>query len=173
VSFDGRELPDTPALGGWLEAHGRKLRIFSAEKTPSVVVLVRDRKARRRLGQIDRLLRQQGVEPPAVLDRPRAVLWVLGDAPEDESHYTLQSIRGFLAALRVPAFLWAPKPQSLEGFEPGPREGIFFGAPGMTAALREMEASLEAQHVLWVEGDFLPQEIELAPGAPAWVSLVE
>jgi hypothetical protein len=35
----------------------------------------------------------------------------------------------------------------------------------MRAALRRLEKELESQTIVWIEGDWMPQEIALAPGA--------
>src|SRR5688572_19257902 len=39
--------------------------------------------------------------------RPRAVVLVLGGAPEDASRYDPATVRRYLAAIRVPLFVWS------------------------------------------------------------------
>lgn len=106
-------------------------------------------------------------------ERPRAVLLIVAEEPEDHSQLGLGSVRRFLAALRVPAVVWAPAPQSLARLDPGGGEGLYFGAEGLVAAFEAMATSLETQHVVWVEGDPLPNEIRRGPAAPEWLSLAE
>lgn len=100
--------------------------------------------------------------------RPRAVVLVLGERPtEDPSFHAPARVRDYLAALRVPLVVW-----SLGGLE-APAVKAWGGAVDVssltklrraTAALRK---ELEAQVVVWVEGAYLPQEIELTAAATA------
>jgi hypothetical protein len=96
--------------------------------------------------------------------RARAVVLLLIDA-RDASRHSPQDVRRFLERLRVPLFVW-----SLDdlGGETKRRWGEV--APvdydsAIEEAVHALRRSLATQRIVWVEGRFLPQEIELAQGA--------
>ena len=94
----------------------------------------------------------------------RAVLLVLGRSAEDASTYTPAVVRRYLDLLRVPLFVW-----TLEDAAPERSPWGEVAAVGTRSSLRAAYArlrdSLDSQRILWVEGRYLPQEIELEPGA--------
>jgi hypothetical protein len=94
----------------------------------------------------------------------RAVLLVLGRSSEDASTHKPAVVRRYLELLRVPLFVWSLEDRPPEGSPWGAvtAVGTRSGLRGAYARLRE---SLDEQRVLWVEGRYLPQEIELAGGA--------
>jgi len=96
----------------------------------------------------------------------RAVILLLGREPQDASTHTARAVREYLAALRVPLFVW-----SLEGPRP-PRSAwgevtSVATRSQLRAAYSSLRDSLDAQAVVWVEGRLLPQEIALAPESDA------
>jgi hypothetical protein len=98
-------------------------------------------------------------------NRRRAVLLVLGGGEEDASLYDAATIRRFLAALRVPLFVW-----SLTGAKPA-SAAEEWGAEEISqtwhvagAAVR-IRAELDAQRIVMVDGRHLPQSITLTPAA--------
>ena len=93
----------------------------------------------------------------------RAVLLVLGSVAEDASTYRPAVVRRYLDLLRVPLFVWTLEdrpPASSPWGEVAGRDSL-----GLARGLRPDRESLDSQRVLWVEGRYLPQEIELAGGA--------
>ena len=94
----------------------------------------------------------------------RAVLLVVGRFAADGSAYAPAVVKRYLELLRVPLFVW-----SLEDTAPERSPWGEVTAVGTRSALRSAYArlreTLDAQRVLWVEGRYLPQEIELAAGA--------
>ncbi|HEX9667964.1 MAG TPA: hypothetical protein VGC93_00650 [Thermoanaerobaculia bacterium] len=93
--------------------------------------------------------------------RRRAVLLILGPAPQDMSLYAAAAVRRYLERLRVPLHVWtigkgdAPaawgeveRVRNLAGFE---------------RAMRRLSELLERQRIVWVAGAHLPQSLALAP----------
>ncbi|HWN40668.1 MAG TPA: hypothetical protein VNW71_00515 [Thermoanaerobaculia bacterium] len=99
--------------------------------------------------------------------RPRAVVLVLGAAPEDVSRYDPATIRQYLAAIRVPLFVWsveknAAASPALAAW--GKVEDVST-LTRLRAAVVRLREELESQRIVWVEGTHLPQSIALGPGA--------
>jgi hypothetical protein len=94
----------------------------------------------------------------------RAVLLVLGETSEDASTYGAGNVRRYLELLRVPLFVWTLRDVPPD-FSPWGRMEAIGTSRGARTAYARLRASLESQRILWVEGRYLPQEIELAEGA--------
>jgi hypothetical protein len=94
---------------------------------------------------------------------PRAVLLVLrGGEAADLSHLEPAAVRGYLAALGVPLFVWSIDGRGSAAW--GEVEDV--STPlGMHAAYARFERELERQQIVWLEGRWLPQEIALSPAA--------
>jgi hypothetical protein len=102
--------------------------------------------------------------------RARAVVLLLMDAG-DASRHSPQEVRGFLERLRVPLFVWSLNDL---GGETKRRWGAVSPVDydsALEEAVRAVRRSLATQRIVWIEGRFLPQEIELAEGA-AGIELV-
>jgi hypothetical protein len=97
-------------------------------------------------------------------NHPRAVVLVLGRTPEDGSRNTPASIRRFLAALRVPLYVWSLAPSSPAAAAWGPVEDVSNGTK-LATAVERLREDLEAQHIVFLEGLHLPQSIALSPTA--------
>lgn len=103
--------------------------------------------------------------------RPRAVLLVVAHGAKDVSRYDAAAIRRYLAALRVPLFVWSagtPDPAIKAAW--GTVED-FTIRDGLDRGFRALARELETQRIVWVEGRHLPQAIALAPAAPRDVRL--
>jgi hypothetical protein len=99
----------------------------------------------------------------------RAVVVVLGSI-EDSSRLTPDVVRAYLRRLRVPLLVWSlvpPAEQRVGGW--GSLVDVS-SSSRLRDAVRELKKSLKAQHVLWVDGKYLPQEISVAA---KWASLVQ
>jgi len=98
-------------------------------------------------------------------NRRRAVLLVLSGEPEDMSVYDPGSVRRFLAALRVPLFVWylgTPRP----GSEAAAWKAEEISQSWHVASSSErIHKDLEAQRIVMVDGRHLPQAVTLAPAA--------
>lgn len=102
--------------------------------------------------------------------RPRAVVLVLGAAPEDASLCDPATVRQYLASVRVPLFVWSAAKRAKDA--PLPPSHAAWGhvedvstVPRLRAAVARLRDELESQRIVWVEGTHLPQSIALAAGA--------
>lgn len=98
-------------------------------------------------------------------NRRRAVLLVLGEGEQDASRYDPATVRRFLAALRVPLFVWSFGP---------PAAGSAAAAWGavdvsmnrnLRRSMEEIRAELHEQRIVLIDGHRLPQSIALSPAA--------
>jgi hypothetical protein len=99
--------------------------------------------------------------------RPRAVVLVLGAAPDDASRYDPATVRQYLAAIRVPLFVWSvekPAVASPALTAWGKVEDVST-LTRFRAAVARLRDELESQRIVWVEGTHLPQSIALGAGA--------
>ena len=92
--------------------------------------------------------------------RPRAVVLVLSDKAVDESWHSPSSVREYLKALRVPLVVWSPV-REISSNPWGEAETVT-GIGGLNRASRRLRNGLRQQRIVWVEGNHLPHEIELA-----------
>jgi hypothetical protein len=98
-------------------------------------------------------------------NRRRAVLLVLAGDEEDVSLYDPATVRRFLAALRVPLFVWflgTPKAGSTEAAW-GAEEVV--QTWHLASATGHIRKELDAQRIVMVDGRLLPQSIALSPKA--------
>ncbi len=106
----------------------------------------------------------------------RTVVLVLGETPEDESHWSPAQVRDYLRTLRVPLTVWSTASETRRaelggtaGWEP--IEDVSTRADYLQAAGR-LAKSLGRQRILWVRGEHFVHDIGLAPHA-AGVRLAE
>jgi hypothetical protein len=96
--------------------------------------------------------------------RRRVVLLLLSGEPTDESHWDAATVRRYLAAIRVPFYVWSlrPPPYSAAVTAWGKVEdaSTLFQ---MSRAYRRLGRDLAAQRIVWLEGRHLPQSIALSP----------
>jgi len=106
-----------------------------------------------------------GLEAAASSSR-RAVVLVLGDEVVDPSRYTPSAVRQYLSMIRVPLFVWSLRGISMQSLarEWGHVEDVS-SMKGLVRAVDRLKADLAKQRIVWVQGRYLPQEIELAEGA--------
>lgn len=94
---------------------------------------------------------------------PRAVLLVLGTGPDRASTGSPDEVRGYLEATNVPLFVWTTSP------------GRHADAWGETKAVTSpsefnkawfsLRRHLDNQVIVWLDGAYLPNDIELSPTA--------
>ena len=90
----------------------------------------------------------------------RAVILVLGRKTLDVSRYAPSMVRAYLEKIRVPLHVWT--------FDPAGKQDPWGAAEDVsnTAKLRDavdrLRRDLESQAVVWVEGKYLPQSIDLS-----------
>jgi hypothetical protein len=94
---------------------------------------------------------------------PRAVLLVLGTGPDRASTYSPEEVRGYLKATNVPLFVWTTSPgQHANAWG----ENTVVTSPGeFNKAWFSLQRHLDNQVIVWLDGSYLPNEIELSPAA--------
>jgi hypothetical protein len=107
-------------------------------------------------------------------NRRRAVLLILsGKETQDSSGYDAETVRRFLAAIRVPLHVWTlsrPAKGSVAAAW-GPARDVV-SAVATAEAVGKLRADLDSQRIVMVDGRHLPQSINLGPAAKD-VELVE
>ena len=88
--------------------------------------------------------------------RPRAVVLVLDPEAKDGSRLTPAAARAYADRLGVPLLVWSLGPTAPTGWAAAARIDT---AAGLRKAVYALRQELEAQRVLWVEGDFLAHEV--------------
>lgn len=108
--------------------------------------------------------------------RRRAVLAVLTDVPRGPSRYRPEETRKYLAALGVPLFVWsfeqpmteweATQVYTIESTKKVllPKDGRDL-LKGARRASENLRRKLAQQHIVWIEGTHLPQDIKLSTQA--------
>ncbi|HEV7516087.1 MAG TPA: hypothetical protein VGR07_07290 [Thermoanaerobaculia bacterium] len=106
-------------------------------------------------------------------NRRRAVLLVLSGDATDVSRYDPATVRRYLAAIRVPLYVWSlyrpPYPAAIAAW--GAVEDVSTLAQ-MRRAYRRLSRDLASQRILWFDGRHLPQSIALSPAAEKSIELV-
>lgn len=95
-------------------------------------------------------------------NRPRAVVLLLGPSPQDASRYDPAAVRRYLAAIRVPLFVWRVGAGAPARTAWGDAEDVST-LPGLRSAVSALKEELASQRIVWVEGTRLPQSISLSP----------
>jgi hypothetical protein len=99
----------------------------------------------------------------------RAVVLVLGGESQDASRYDVATVRRYLAAIRVPLFVWSlygaktPAAVAWSGGE-GKAEDVS-SLSRLADAVDRLKGELADQRVVWLDGHHLPQSIALSPAA--------
>ncbi len=99
-------------------------------------------------------------------NRRRAVLLILNGDERDASGYDAAAVRRYLAALRVPLFVWTlskPAPGSFAASW-GRTEDVS-SVKNLYRAFEDLRTELRSQRIVLVEGRFLPQSVILSPAA--------
>jgi hypothetical protein len=97
--------------------------------------------------------------------RRRAVVLIIGRSYRDESRLTPKQARDYLASIGVPLFVW-----SLAGSASLPPGASAWGdvtpienIARLRDAVRALGRRLDAQRIVWIDGDFLPNEVRMTP----------
>jgi hypothetical protein len=111
----------------------------------------------------------------AARGRPRAVVAVLHPDSTDASGVSWKEVRRYLETLRVPLHLWTPADPELipedRRAEIGDVRPVRY-AHQFREAVRDLRQDVDSQAVVWVEGIYLPREIELSDEAREHVEWV-
>ena len=95
----------------------------------------------------------------ATSNRPRVVILVVGRGGRDASQFEPLTVRSYLRQIGVPLVVWTT-------YEPlgetawGPSQSVSHRRE-MEQAVRTLRDQLDRQHVVWLKGQHLPQNIEL------------
>jgi hypothetical protein len=97
-------------------------------------------------------------------NRRRAVVLVLSSESVDDSLYDSREVRSLLRSLGVPLWIWCigETECNLGGWA---EDAVVSRLQDLKRALRQVQSELDRQRIVWVDGDFLPQTVELAPNA--------
>jgi hypothetical protein len=91
----------------------------------------------------------------------RSVVVVLGSAV-DSSRLSPEQVRSYLARLHVPLVVWSlVDPLTHPEFARWGAVVDVSSAQRLRRAVRDLRRNLESQHILWIDGKHLPQEISL------------
>ncbi len=93
-------------------------------------------------------------------NRRRAVVLALAGEVEDASRYAVGEVRRYLEALRVPLVVWRIGEAVAADRRWGAVETIA-DEKDLKRAVRELQAGLDRQRMIWLEGRHLPAEISL------------
>jgi hypothetical protein len=97
------------------------------------------------------------------LNRRRAVLLLPASDDRDGSQIAPTAARAYLERIGVPLHVWRLQERTGSGPDPwGERVHRIRRPAHLERALAELAAELEGQRIAWVEGAWLPHEIELA-----------
>lgn len=102
----------------------------------------------------------------------RAVVLLLGRKSEDKSHLTPRQVRDYLARIHVPLFVWSLETPRADRIQAWGSVADVSASVKLRLAIEKLNAELESQAIVWVEGRHLPQDITLAPGAPPGLDIV-
>ena len=101
----------------------------------------------------------------------RAVLLVLSEQASDKSRSDPALVRRYLESIRVPLIVWSMGDPAAPGVAVWGEAENAASLPKIQKAFGHLEKELEAQRIVWIDGRYLPQSIELSPAAAAFVEL--
>ncbi len=95
--------------------------------------------------------------------RARAVILAIGPEVEDASQYSAAQAREYLRSVGVPLYVWRltdrPVPDWPEAIDVSSKSRF-------RRAYQDLRRDLDAQRIVWIEGDHLPDAVTIAAGAP-------
>ena len=106
------------------------------------------------------------------LQRPKAVVMVLGKRPKDTGGVTPAQALGYLQEIRTPFYAWAPEPETYERLGVATDSRFYAGPEGLVSLFEDLAGDLAGQRTLWIEGRYAPGEITLGD-TPEGITLVE
>lgn len=106
------------------------------------------------------------------LKQPRVAVLLLSKKPQSRPALSFEQAQLYLRSLRVPLLVWLPEEATLERLGIAP-DRPYIGADGMLQMFADIQAVLDQQRMVWIEGDYLPTEVTLSAKAPGGVRLVQ
>ena len=105
-------------------------------------------------------------------NRRRAILLVFPGGAKDQSRFEPAMVRRYLAALRVPLFVWSVgKPEPGSAAAAWGKVAVMTGISDLQRAYLDLRDNLDSQRILLVDGRLLPQSIALSPLAASRAEL--
>ena len=99
-------------------------------------------------------------------NRRRAILLVLSGHEQDQGRLDPTTVRGFLAAIHVPLFVWTlDKPAPGSTATPWGHAEDISEVRNLADAVEKIRQELASQRIVMVDGRLLPQSIALSPKA--------
>jgi len=97
-------------------------------------------------------------------NRRRALILVLAPESVDNSLYAPGEVRSLLRSLGVPLWIWCigEGKCDLAGWSEG---AVVTSLQDLQREVRRVQTELNRQRIVWIDGDFLPQTVDLAPNA--------
>ncbi len=96
----------------------------------------------------------------------RAVVLLTSNRPDDASRLEPRNVMGFLERLHVSFLVWSPESRPDRKSAWGKSVEVS-NARLLGVAVDDLDALLDRQRIVWVEGAHLPQEVALTPGGGA------
>jgi len=106
----------------------------------------------------------------AEYSHPRAVVLVLTGNP-DASALSARAARSYLSDLGVPLVVWTAGPAAPDATVDWGESRAVHTRASFRKAVNSLEAALDEQRIVWVEGAHLPQSIAISPKAAAGFAL--
>ena len=105
-------------------------------------------------------------------NRRRAILLILPGNAKDQSRFDPAMVRRYLAALRVPLFIWSVgKPEPGSAAAAWGKVAVMTAVSDLQRAYLDLRDNLDSQQILLVDGRILPQSIALSPAAASTLEL--
>ena len=103
----------------------------------------------------------------AATQRPRAVVLLIGEGTRDGSELSPQLTSDYLRAIGVPLFVWSlVPPRAAQEW----RDVTDVSTPmAFRRAFDALDRSLRAQRIVWINGDYLPNEVTVSPAGQGTV----
>lgn len=96
---------------------------------------------------------------------PRAVVLLLGPEPKDAGTMSHELVAEYLETIQVPLLIWAPSGKVLKKMGLKGLPNAHTGPRGMWSVADAVASVVESQTMVWVEGTYLPNEIEVVEDA--------
>ncbi len=95
----------------------------------------------------------------------RAVVLVLGGSLHDDSRYAPDAVRRYLERIHVPLHVWSLESAEADSASAWGERDEVSSLSKLGRAVARLKKDLEAQHIVWLEGHHLPQDIGLSDQA--------
>jgi len=146
-------------------------------------ILLRSRPLVPRRGADGRVLQKKG---PKIWDalavagtqasasgQPRAVVLMLDSGKGDKSDLDSKGAIRYLQQIHVPVFLWSSHRVAVETIESLGAVRTYVGSADIDRLCIDVAEELASQTIVWLQGEYLPSDVEITPAAPPGFTFVE